>query len=572
MNAFRTMSGVGLLGALLVLSGCATRTATRPATSTGVSGLEDTSAVVARAGAPLFDRMGDHHHPISTNGPHAQRYFDQGLVIDFAFNHAESIRSFRAAQRLDAECAMCYWGEALALGPNINVTSNGKAIMSDEERLAAHAAAQKALALKGGATQPERDYIDALATRYNGDPATARAPLDLAYSNAMRALHQKYPEDDDAAALFAESLMNTMPWDYWLDPESPKPHTVEVIEALETVLTRSPDHPLALHLYIHAVEASSTPNRAEVAADMLAGLVPGAGHLVHMPAHIYWRVGRYNDASEANVRAAAVDEAYIAQCNAQGFYPAAYYPHNIHFLWAASSMEGRSAVAIEAARKVAANVRLEMIAQYPGVEFFHTIPLLALTQFGRWEEVLDEPKPQADLDFSTAIWHYAQATAFAKIGDLAAARAERAALVPLRRSEKVLSIDAVDYPASTLLSIADELVLGDIALAEGQPDVAGEHFETAVDTQDTLPYTEPPFWYYPTRQSLGMALLAAGDAEAAERVYRDDLERHPRSGWSMFGLIESLRAQGKAAEARQAQADLDREWARADVTLTASRM
>jgi len=525
--------------------------------------------LVRRAGAPLFDGMGDHHHPITTEDPDAQRYFDQGLVIDFAFNHAESARSFRAAQRLDPECAMCYWGEALALGPNINVTSNGKVVMSDEDRIAAHAAIRKAVALKDGATERERNYIDALATRYNGDPTTPREPLDEAYAEAMRKLHQEYPDDDDAASLFAESLMNTMPWDYWLDAENPKPRTVEALDALEAVLARTPDHPMAIHLYIHAVEASSRPERAETFADTLATLVPGAGHLVHMPAHIYWRVGRYHDASEANVKAAAVDESYIAQCNAQGFYPAMYYPHNIHFLWAASSMEGRSKVAVDAARRVAKNVNLEMIDQFPGVEFFHTIPLLALTQFGMWDEVLAEPQPRADLEFSNGIWHYVRATAFARKNDLEAARAEHAKLVPLKDATDVHFLDTIYYPATSLLAIADALVLGEIALAEGNMDAAVDHFRTAVDTQDQLPYTEPPFWYYPTRHSLGRALLMKGDAAEAEAVYRKDLEDYPHNGWAMYGLIQSLTAQGK--DASEMQQMFDHAWSQADVTLTASR-
>lgn len=529
---------------------------------------DDTSELVARAGAPLFDGMGDHHHPITTTDTGAQKYFDQGLTIDFAFNHAESVRSFRAAQRLDPECAMCYWGEALALGPNINVTSNGKAVMSDEDRIAAQAAIQKAVSLKGGASEKERDYIDALATRYNGDPSTPRDPLDEAYVEAMRDLYEKYPDDDDAASLFAESLMNTMPWDYWLDADNPKPRTVEVIDALETVLGRTPDHPMAIHLYIHAVEASSSPERAEGPADTLANLVPGAGHLVHMPAHIYWRVGRYNDASEANVRAAAVDEAYIAQCNAQGFYPAMYYPHNIHFLWSASSMEGRSKVAIDAARRVAANVKLEMIDQFPGVEFFHTIPLLALTQFGKWDDVLAEPRPRADLEFSNGIWHYARATAFARKSDLESARAEHAKLVPLKDATDVHFLDTIYYPATSLLAIADALVLGEIALAEGEHDAAVTHFRAAVETQDQLPYTEPPFWYYPTRHSLGRALLIKGDAAAAEEVYRKDLEDYPHNGWAMYGLIQSLEEQGKDASGMQGM--FDKVWSQADVTLTAS--
>jgi tetratricopeptide (TPR) repeat protein len=531
------------------------------------SGVTD---LATRAGAPLFDGMGNHHHPITTSSPDAQRYFDQGLVIDFAFNHAESARSFRAAQKLDPECAMCYWGEALALGPNINVTSDGKVVMSDEERHLAFAAISKAVALKDKVSEAERDYIDALATRYNGDPTTDRSPLDMAYANAMRELYKKYPDDDDAASLFAESLMNTMPWDYWLDPENPKPHTVEVIDALETVLARSPNHPMAIHLYIHAVEASSTPERAEPHADTLQSLVPGAGHLVHMPSHIYWRVGRYADASKANEMAAAVDEAYIEACNAQGFYPAAYYPHNIHFLWAASSMEGRSAVALDAARKVAENVQMEMVEQFPGVEFFKTIPLLALTQFGRWDDVLAEPQPPAHLEYSTAIWHYARATAYARKNDLAAARAEHAKLVPLRDEADVLFLDKIQYPASMLLEIADELVQGEIAMAEKDYDTAISHFEIAVAVQDELPYTEPPFWYYPTRHSLGQALLASGDALAAENVYRRDLEQHPRNGWAMFGLIQSLDRQEKdASDIRERFAAV---WQQADVTLTASRL
>ena len=563
------LSNYVLLATVLVAGLTACSREAPPASSTA----DETTGkgeLVARAGAPLFDDMGDHHHPITTSDPDAQKYFDQGLTIDFAFNHAESVRSFRAAQRLDPDCAMCYWGEALALGPNINVTSNGKAVMSDEDRVAAHAAIQKAMQLKDGATERERDYIDALATRYNGDPSTPREPLDDAYTNAMRALHQKYPDDDDAASLFAESLMNTMPWDYWVDADKPKPMTVEVLDALETVLARSPDHPMAIHLYIHAVEASSDPGRAEAPADRLANLVPGAGHLVHMPAHIYWRVGRYHDASEANVRAAAVDESYIAQCNAQGFYPAMYYPHNIHFLWAASSMEGRSKVAIEAARKVAANVRLEMIDEFPAVEFFHTIPLLALTQFGRWDEILAEPQPRADLEFSNGIWHYARATAYARKNDLDAARAEHAKLVPLKDATDVHFLDTLHYPATQLLAVADSLVLGEIAMADGDLDGAVTHFRAAVETQDELPYTEPPFWYYPTRHSLGRALLANEDAPAAEEVYRRDLEDYPHNGWAMYGLIQSLNAQGK--DASDMQNMFDKMWSEADITLTASTL
>jgi tetratricopeptide (TPR) repeat protein len=529
-------------------------------------------ALVERAGAPLFTGMGDYNRPITTSDPGAQRYFNQGMVLSFGFNHAESIRSFRAAQKLDPTCAMCYWGEALATGPNINVTSKGKAIMAPKDRVAAHTAAQKAVSLKATASPVEQALIDAQAVRYDGSETSDREPLDKAYAEAMRSVVARFPDDDDAAAIYAEAWMNTMPWDYWSADGAPKPATVEVIAALERIIARSPRHPLALHLYIHAVEASSSPGRAEKAADTLSTLVPGSGHLVHMPAHTYWRVGRYHDASEANVRAAAVDEAYIAQCNAQGFYPAMYYPHNIHFLWAAASMEGRSAVAIEAARKVAANVRMEQIKEFPTVEFFKTIPTLALVQFGRWDEILAEPMPDASLDYATAIQHYARGTAFARKGDLAAARRERAALVPLRDTTKITFLDANDYPATALLQIADALLQGEIAAASNALPQAIGHFRRAVDLQDALPYTEPPFWYYPTRQSLGEALLKAKRIAEAEAVYRKDLAAYPHNGWSMYGLIQSLEAQKKTAEAAEVRKMFEHAWGRADVKLTGSRM
>lgn len=533
--------------------------------------VESDADLVARAGAPLFEGMGDYHRPITTNDAGAQRYFDQGMVLAFGFNHAEAIRSFRAAQRLDPDCAMCFWGEALATGPNINVTSGGMAIMSPESRVAAHAAAQKALSLADRVAPVERALIEAQAVRYDGSETSDRDPLDRAYAEAMRSVVQRFPDDDDAAAMYAEAWMNTMPWNYWSDDGQPRPETVEVIDALERIIARSPRHPLALHLYIHAVEASSDPGRAETAADTLLTLVPGSGHLVHMPAHTYWRVGRYHDAAEANVRAAAVDEQYIAQCNAQGFYPALYYPHNIHFLWAASSMEGRSAVAIDAARRVAANVRIEQIREFPTVEFFRTIPLLALTQFGRWDEILAEPMPDASLRYATAIAHYARGVALARKGDLAAAHRERDQLVPLRDTTEILFLDTNDYPAVTLLQIADALLEGEIAMAAGSVDAAVGHFERAVALQDGLPYMEPPFWYYPTRQSLGAALLAAGRAGEAEAVYRRDLEDYPHNGWSMFGLAESLAAQGRTDEAAEVREMFAHVWARADVELTGSR-
>lgn len=538
-------------------------------TLSGCAKEESLLDVVTRAGAPLFDGMGDHSHPITSDVAYTQRYFDQGLTIDFAFNHAESARSFKAAQTLDPQCAMCFWGEALALGPNINVTSNGAVIMADHDRLAAHAAIQKALTLKHTASQHEQDYIDALATRYNGDPTTERGPLDQQYVAAMRNLTLKYPQDDDAASLFAEAIMNTMPWDYWIDADNPKPLAQEAIVILEAVLQRNPFHPMALHLYIHAVESSSEPERAEQPADRLINQVPGAGHLVHMPSHIYYRIGRYADASRANELAAAVDEKYIAACNAQGFYPAAYYPHNIHFLWSSSSMEGRSAVAIEAGKKVANNVKIEMIDQFPGVEFFKTIPIQSLVQFGLWDEILKEDPPAERLEYANGIWHYARAVAFANKGEIEKARAEQAAISTFKENQDILFLDSISYPASMLLQIAEALASGEIALAGNDPESAVSHFTSAVAIQDKLPYTEPPFWYYPSRLSLGKALLASNLAAQAEQVYQRNLERYPRNGWALYGLMLALSAQGKETSAVAAR--FDTVWANADVTLTASR-
>lgn len=554
----------------MVLAACqSVPPAEEAATLVPVAGEAD---LVTRAGAPLFEGMGDFHRPITTASADAQTYFDQGMVLAFGFNHAESIRSFRAAQKLDPECAMCFWGEALATGPNINVTSKGKAVMSPADRAAAYAAVQKAVALKDKASPAEQDLIDALATRYSADFEAEREPQDIAYAEAMGRYVAAHPEDDDAAAIYAEALMDTMPWDYWSADGAPKPETVEVINALESILARSPDHPLALHLYIHAVEASADPGRAEDEADRLIALVPGSGHLVHMPAHIYWRVGRYDDAAQANVLAAKVDEAYIAQCNAQGFYPALYYPHNIHFLWAAASMSGQSAVALEAAQKLADNVRIEQIREFPTIEFFKTIPMLAHVQFGRWDEILAMEAPPTDLDYSNAIWHYARGTALARKGKPDLAALEEAELAKVKDTVQIQFMDTNDYPASTLLNIADALLLGEIAVAGGESEAAIGHFETAVSLQDSLPYTEPPFWYYPTRQSLGEAMMAAGRPAGAEAVYRRDLAEYPHNGWSMAGLAKALEAQGKTEEAVELRHHLMMAWAKADVALDGSRL
>jgi len=527
-------------------------------------------ALVKKAGAPLLNGLGNHSHNVSTENAAAQRYFNQGLVLSFAFNHAESIRSFKAAQRLDPNCAMCYWGEALSRGPNINVTSDGKVVMSDSDRIEAFKAINKAKDLMHLASSKEQDYITALSSRYNGKVGTDRNSLDRQYAESMEALSKKYPKDMDAASLFAESLMNTMPWNYWAEDGNPKPDTIKVISALEEVLEKAPDHPLAIHLYIHAVEASSSPERAEAAADRLGALVPGAGHLVHMPAHIYWRVGRYHDASEANIRAAEVDEEYIAQCNAQGFYPALYYPHNIHFLWAASTMEGRSSLSIESALKVAKYVGPEQIRQFPVVEFFHTVPLLSYVRFGKWEEILSYSTPAPEFKYSLGIYHYARGIALSALGRKEDALKELSYIKPLKDTQEISNLVKAGQPSAQLLEIAEKLLQGQIDFMEGNFESSIKSFKKAVALQDDLPYTEPPFWYYPTRQSLGRVLIEAGKFEEAEAVFKKDLEDYPRNGWSMFGLYKVLEIQGKTEEAKKYKDKFDVIWQLSDIQLESS--
>ena len=522
-----------------------------------------------RAGAPLFGGMGDYHMPITTTDPDAQRYFDQGMVLAFGFNHAESIRSFRAAQTLDPNCAMCFWGEALATGPNINVTSNGKAIMAPAERASARAAIDQALVLIDGVTPKEQDWIKALDQRYDGKAETPRDPLDRAWAEALADMAARYPDDTTVASVYAEALMNTMPWDYWGPNGEAKPDTQAVIASLEAVMAADPDHPLALHLYIHALEASSNAKKAEPAADRLADLVPGSGHLVHMPSHIYFRVGRYQDSALANIRAAEVDEAYIAQCNAQGFYPALYYPHNIHFLWASSTMQGQSALSLDSARRVVANVRVEQVQQFPTIQFFRTVPMLSLVRFARWEEILVEPEPHEPFAFARAIWHYGRGVAHAALGDPEAALIELAAIEQLEPQVDEIFMGNV-YPARDLLEIAKALLIGEMAYRSGDAASAVLAFEEAVALQDALPYTEPPFWYYPTRQSLGAALLASDRVAEAQAVFERDLEQYPMNGWSMFGLAEALRRQGDDAGAGKVAARFETVWQFADVELTSS--
>ena len=515
---------------------------------------------------PLFENLGEYHYPITAASERVQRYFNQGLRLVYGFNHSEAIRAFQEAARLDPKCPMAHWGIALALGPNIN------APMDSAAGKAAYQAIQQAVMLARYASQRERAYIEALATRYAADPETAdRAALDQAYADAMRGLSQRYPSDLDAATLFAASLMNVHPWDYWTPDSQPKPGTLELVATLEGILDRNADHIGAIHYYIHAVEASSQPERALPYARRLAAQIPGSGHLVHMPSHIYLRVGLYEDSAESNARAVEVDEAYIEKEQPQGLYPAMYYPHNIDFLWASHQMEGRSEKAIEAAQRLAARTTAEVARQVPLLEGWTAMPLCAYARFGKWQDILNEPQPPADLVYMTAIWHYARALAFAATDKIDEAKKEQVQLETIAQAMPADRMIMGRNAAASLLSIASHVVAGELATKQGNVDEAVKHLEEAVQIQDGLAYNEPPPWYYPVRQSLGAVLVAAGKNVEAEQVYRKDLALNPNNGWSLYGLAQSLRAQGKSQEAAVVEEQFKKAWAKADVELAASR-
>jgi tetratricopeptide (TPR) repeat protein len=507
---------------------------------------------------PLYTNLGSHHKRISTKVPAAQQYFDQGFRLVYGFNHAEAIRSFTRAAELDPSCAMCYWGIALAYGPHVN------APMDATSGVAAYAAVQKALSLQSHATAPERAYIEALAQRYEADPPADRTRLDRVYSSAMGDIAKTHPKDLDAATLYAESLMDLRPWNYWRPDGTPHPGTNEIVHQLERVLTRNPNHPGACHYYIHAVEAVN-PKAAVPCAERLARLMPGEGHMVHMPAHIYIRVGRWNDAIKANQHAIHSDEVFIEGQHPAGVYPLAYYPHNIHFLAFASTMAGRSAQAIEAANTLTSKVNLDAARQVGMLQEMLPYHALTLTTFGKWDEVLALPLPPADIRFSHAMAQYARGVAHAAKAEWAEAQA---ALDIITASDAATPEGA---EGKTALSIAVHALSGETATRRGDLDMGITHFREAAKIEDAGLYFEPPKWYYPVRHSLGAALLKAGQHAEAEKVYREDLRRFPENGWSLFGLAQVLRAQGKKKEADAAEARFSRAWAGTDVTLTASR-
>lgn len=566
VSARHLASGV-LVAGILLLAGCSKKAETSsqaPAPVIAAPAEETVAARIAHAGhgamaarqldpgylnaeegiAPLLEGIGPLNFPISTEEPLAQAYFNQGLTFSFGFNHAEAVRSFREAVRIDPTCGICWWGVALALGPNINAAMDEAAVKPAWESL------QQALALRDQESPLEQALIDAVSTRYSED-GSGRDALDVAYAGSMQAVAEKFPDNTHVLTLYAEALMDLYPWAYWEDDGSPKEHTAELVSVIEKVMGMDDQHPGALHLYIHAMERF-TPEKAEAAADRLGPLVPVAGHLVHMPSHIYLRVGRYHDAVTANQAAALADEDYLSQCDAQGFYPAGYYPHNIHFLWYAAIMEGRKDLAVETARRLYDKVDHDMARQFGSIQRYLGVRGATYVRFGMWQEALDEPEMPEGMPAAAFMREYARGVAQAATGDVAAARKTLEGMWAARNSDDFDAVmDRQGDIGNLLGDIAIELVEAEIARAEQDPAAEILHLQAAVAAQDALPYTEPPFWHFPIRQALGSAFLRAGEPDAAAATFAEDLGNFPNNGWSLHGLHAARTALG------QSTADLD---------------
>lgn len=514
-------------------------------------------------GAILLPDLGAHRREVTTDSSEAQAFFDQGLALTYGFNHDEAARSYARAAELDPQCAMCFWGVAYTLGPNYNVP-----MLPERARTAWEAISRaQQLAVKK-ATPVEAALIRALAKRYRGpawiDPERMQT-YNEAYAAAMRAVARDFQDDLDAQVLYAEALMNVRPWKLWSPDGAPAEGTEELVATLESVLARAPEHPGANHYYIHVIEASPRPEKGLKSADRLGALMPGAGHMVHMPAHIYQRVGRYADAAEANRRAIEVDLKYLATVEPPGYYPM-YVSHNYGFLAYATSMLGRSAETLAAARQAAKAMPMDLVCTMPGMDFFHSEPLLAMVRFGRWDEVLAEPKPPEHHQTLVALWHHARGMALAATGKPSEALAEVAAIRQIASELPEAQLAGLNS-GRTVLELAARVVEARAAEAERAPDAIGR-WEQAVALADTLAYNEPADWFYPVRHYLGAALLDAGRAAEAEAVYLADLERNPDNGWALFGLWQAALAQKRPAAAEVAERRFRDAWKRADIALT----
>jgi tetratricopeptide (TPR) repeat protein len=509
---------------------------------------------------PLFDDLGSYHRAISTRNKMTQRYFDQGMRLLYGFNHDEAERAFREAARLDPSCAFCWWGVAIVLGPNINLP------IDPDRNARAVEAVVKAKALSVTATPVEREMILALMNRYTADPNADRAALDKAYADAMGAAHAKFPTDDDLEVLYAEAMMDLRPWKFWSPDGTPAEGTLEIVARLEAVLKRNPTHPGANHYYIHATEASPDPGRALAAAKRLDTLVPGAGHLVHMPAHVYIRTGNYAAASDANAKAARIDEKYIKKYDVGGIYPMMYLTHNYQFLAVTAGMEGNSKVSLDAAKRVT-DIAIPMAQVEPMVEFVVPWSLYMNMRFARYDDVLATPAPPPSLPTATALWHWARAYAFTvqkKSEDAVKETAEFEAAAAKVPAEAMMNLNT----AKSLLDVAAASLAAKGAELRGDQDAAIASWTKAVAVQDTMAYDEPPAWFYPVREALGAALLRAGKPAEAESVFREDLKRNPKNARSLFGLSQALTQQQKPKEAVDAETQFKEAWRRADVVVT----
>jgi tetratricopeptide (TPR) repeat protein len=505
--------------------------------------------------ATLMSGLGDLHHPVSTSNPQAQQFFDQGLRLIYAFNHDEAGHSFQRAAELDPKLAMAYWGIAEAVGPNYNDPA------SDDRFKAAHDAIQKALDLSGKGSSIEKAYIEAMAKRFPGDPKADRRKAAEDYRDAMRELVKQYPDDLDAATLFAESGMNLHPWGLWHPDGTPEAGTEEIVSTLESVIRRDPNHLGAIHYYIHAVEASRSPERALAAANRLATLAPAAGHIVHMPAHVYIRTGDYESAVKTNQKAATADEAYIKASGAQGIYPMMYYSHNLHFIAMCSAMNGNYAESKKAADMLAAHVA-PAVKDMPPLEGFMTIPMAVEVRFHRWNDILTAKPPDPAMKVSTVFYHFARGMALAATGKVADAEAEHKLVSEAEQAtpEDVVFAMPVNNKAKDILKIAKNVLGAKIALVKKDNEGAMTMLRQAVVIQDSLKYNEPPDWFFPVRESLGAVLLSSGNAVEAEKVFREDLDHNPRNPRSLFGLREALKAQKRDYDAGFIQKQFDASW------------
>jgi tetratricopeptide (TPR) repeat protein len=515
---------------------------------------------------PLFAGLGKHSHPVATKNAKAQQYFDQGRMFMFAFNHDEAVRAFRQAARLDPDCAMAHWGIALASGMNYNNPS----FTPEQARIAAEALA-RARDRAAGETAAHQALIAALAARYPDPAPKERAEPEKAYSAAMKATWEKFPTDADVGALYAESLMNLRPWDLWKDDGTPQPGTAQILHTLQAVLQLDPAHPLANHLHIHATEASPEPGQADAAADALRGKHSALGHLLHMPSHIDIRRGRWEQAVEANRLAIVADRAYAKAVPAQGFYRL-YMSHNYHMLTFAAMMQGQSGLALQTIREMTAAVPKEWAAVKENaaiVDGFMAMPLEVLKRFGRWDDILKEPQPPENFPIARALWQYNRGVALAAQGKVAGAReAQESFRAAVRQT--VADARFGNNKAGDILAIAGLMLEGEILFRDGKVNESIASLEQAVAREDKLRYAEPPDWFVPGRHALGAILLHAKQAEAAEKVYREDLRRWPNNGWSLHGLAQTLEVLGRKTEAAEVRGRFQDIWKRADVEIRSS--